>query len=271
MSDSNLNATVEKRIEIAPGLIILRVTPIGWELPDFEPGQYAVLGLPGMARRVDLSDPEQKEPPPDKIIKRPYSIASSSKDKEYLELYITLIRSGTLTPRLFDLKEGDAVFLSEKFKGVFTLQQVPEEANIAMVATGTGIAPYMSMIRTEFKVRPDRRFALLHGARHSWDLGYRAELETLDYYFNGFVYVPTLSRPADEKEGWTGQAGYVQDIWKKGVLAAEWNFTPKPADTHIFLCGAPAMLEEMVEILSSDGYKEHKKKEPGEIHVERFW
>ena len=271
MADTELNAVVHSRIEVAPGLIILQVKPDGWELPDFEPGQYAVLGLPGSAKRVDLSDPEEEPPAPDKLIKRPYSISSSSKEKEYLELYITLIRSGLLTPRIFALKPGDRLFLSGKCKGLFTFSQVPAEAHLVMIATGTGIAPYMSMLRSEFKERPDRHFALLHGARHSWDLGYRAELSTLAYYFDNFTYIPTVSRPQEEKEGWTANKGYVQDMWRAGVVAEKWGFAPTPENTHVFLCGAPAMLQEMSGILIEEGFKEHKKKEPGQIHLEKFW
>ena len=192
-------------------------------------------------------------------------------EKNYLELYITLIRSGSLTPRVFALKEGERIYLSEKFKGMFTLQQVPQDSNIVMVATGTGIAPYMSMIRTEFKLRPERRMAIFHGARHSWDLGYRAELSTLASHYKTISYIPTISRPDEEKEGWAGNAGYVQDVWRKGLLKAVWGVEPSPADTHIFLCGAPSMVEEMVALLASGGFKEHKKKEPGQVHVERFW
>ena len=271
MEDDTLNAVILKRVEVAPGLIILSVRPNGWTLPDFEPGQYAVLALPGSAKRTELSDPETEAPPADKLIKRAYSIASSSKDKDHLELYITLIRSGSLTPRIFALKEGDGIFLGEKFKGMFTLQQVPEQSNIVMVATGTGIAPYMSMIRTEYRERPNRRFAVLHGARHSWDLGYRAELSTLAYYFKNFAYLPSISRPEGEKEGWTGHTGYVQDLWRKKALEASWGFQPKPDDTHVFICGAPAMAEEMAQMLSAEGFREHKKKEPGQVHLERFW
>jgi len=271
VEENQLNAVILKRVEIAPGLIILSVRPDGWELPDFEPGQYAVLGLTGSAKRVELSDPEAEALPSDKLVKRAYSIASSSKERDYVELYITLIRSGSLTPRIFALKEGDGVFLAEKFKGVFTLQQVPEQSNIVMIATGTGIAPYMSMIRTEFKERPQRRVAVFHGARHSWDLGYRAELSTLAYYFKNFAYLPIISQPDGEKEGWTGATGHVQDLWRKKPIEPRWGFQPKPDDTHIFICGAPAMAEETAQILSSEGFKEHKKKEPGQVHLERFW
>lgn len=271
MSDDNFNAIVHKKIEVAPGLIILQVRPDGWELPEFEPGQYGVLGLPGSAARVELSDPEESAPDPEKLIKRAYSIASSSKEKKYVELYITLIRSGALTPRIFGLNEGDRLFLGPKFKGVFRLDHAPEEANLVMISTGTGIAPYMSMIRSEFTTRPDRRFALLHGARHSWDLGYRAELETLDYYFEGFTYAPTISRPEEEREGWNGYTGYVQELWKKGVAQKACGCDLTPDNTHIFLCGSPAMVEELVTFLADEGFKEHKKKDPGQVHVERFW
>ncbi len=271
MEENQLNAVILRRVEVAPGLIILTVRPNGWVLPDFDPGQYAVLALPGSARRTELSDPEPEAPAPDKLIKRAYSIASSSKEKEYVELYITLIRSGSLTPRIFALKEGDGIFLGEKFKGMFTLEQVPEQSNIVMVATGTGIAPYMSMIRTEYKERPNRRFAVFHGARHSWDLGYRAELSTLAYYFKNFAYLPIISRHEDEKEGWTGHAGYVQDLWRKKTLESIWGVQPKPDDTHVFICGAPAMAEEMSQLLLAEGFREHKKKEPGQVHLERFW
>lgn len=271
MEENQLNAVVTKRAEIAPGLMILSVRPDGWTLPDFEPGQYAVLALTGAAKRTELSDPEPEPAPTDKLIKRAYSIASSSKEKESVELFITLIRSGSLTPRIFALKEGDRIFLAEKFKGVFTMQGVPEATNIIMIATGTGLAPYMSMIRTEFKERPQRRVAIIHGARHSWDLGYRAELSTLAYYFKNFIYMPIISKPDGEKEGWTGPTGHVQDLWRKNQLEQTWGSKPKPEDTHIFLCGAPNMAEEMTQILSAEGFKEHKKKEPGQVHLERFW
>jgi ferredoxin--NADP+ reductase len=95
---SELNAIVVQRIEVSPGLVILRVVPEGWELPDFEPGQYAVLALPGSAPRTTISDPENKPSPPEKLIKRAYSIASSSKAKEYVEFYVSLVPSGQLTP-----------------------------------------------------------------------------------------------------------------------------------------------------------------------------
>lgn len=268
---SELNATVVQRIEVSPGLVILRVVPEGWELPDFTPGQFAVLGLPGRAARCTVCDPEDEPAEPNKLIKRAYSIASSSVANEYLEFYIVVVPSGALTPRLFALSHGDRVWLGPKVSGIFTLDDAPEDKHIILVSTGTGLAPYMSMLRTQLTCGSERRFAVLHGARHSWDLGYRSELMTLDRMCANFTYIPSISRPNEEAAPWSGESGYIQEIWSRMPLEASWGFRPTPDKTHIFVCGNPSMIESMVKLLETQSFKEHKRKEPGQIHVERYW
>lgn len=271
MPEPKLNAVVTLRDEISPWLMILRVAPDGWALPDFAPGQFAVIGLPGAAPRCALSEPEEPPADPVKLIRRAYSVASSSLAREYMEFYVALVTTGALTPRLFSLKIGDRIWLGSKITGMFTFDQVPPDANVVLIATGTGLAPYMSMLSTHLMCGAPRRVAVLHGARHSWDLGYRSQLMTLQHLCRNFTYAPIISRPNDEPAPWVGPAGYVQDLWKSGVLAQAWGFTPTPANTHIFLCGAPAMIDETVAMLGGEGFKEQTKKELGEIHVERYW
>jgi len=272
MAENELNAVVIQKIEVAPGLMVMRVKPDGWDLPDFIPGQFAVLGLKGSAPRCQMSDPEGNAPPdPDKLIKRPYSIASSSKAREYIEFYITLVRSGDLTPRLFALGVGGKVFLGPRFKGVFTLDSVPKGANIVMAATGTGLAPYMSMMRTSLSTLGGSRMAIIHGARHSWDLGYRSELITLTNVSPSFDYFPIISRPDEEYVKWGGHTGYVQDLWTGGVVEEKWGFKPSPENTHVFLCGNPGMVTTLTGILEKDGFREHTKKNPGQLHLEKWW
>jgi len=271
MPATELNAVVIQRIEVSPGLVILRVVPEGWELPDFTPGQFAVLGLPGSAARTVVSDAEDEAPKPDKLIKRAYSIASSSKAKEYMEFYVSLVPSGELTPRLFALQGGDTVWLSPKAHGMFTLADVPRDRHVVFLGTGTGLAPYMSMLRTELTCGSDRHFAVLHGARHSWDLGYRSELMTLRQICSNFTYLPTISRPDEELAPWQGESGYLQDLWQSRSLAEHWGFEPDPETTNLFLCGNPGMIEQMVELLGEEGYSEHTRKEPGQVLVERYW
>jgi len=179
MADIQLNARVISKVELSARVMILRVAADGWELPDFIPGQFAVLGLPGSAPRSRWSEPEPNPSDPDKLIRRPYSVTSSSKNKEYMEFYISMLSTGALSPRLFALNVGDPLWLGTKTSGIFTLSQVPADKNIVMVATGTGLAPYISMLTSELNCGTGRKFAVLHGAYHSWDLGYRSELQTM--------------------------------------------------------------------------------------------
>lgn len=270
MHEPGPNAVVALKDEITPRLMILRVAPVDWSLPDFKAGQFTVLGLPGSAPRCQFSTPENPPSEPDKWIRRAYSISSSSLEHEYLEFYIGLVSSGALTPRLFALNIGDHVWLSPKVSGMFTLEEVPEGKNIVLIATGTGLAPYMSMLTSELTCNGPRRVAVLHGAYHSWDLGYRSELLALKHLCKNFTYVVTIDRPEEEPVPWTGHTGFVQDLWRQEVIAEAWGFHPTPADTDIFLCGNPNMIEDAVEILGTEGFREHSHKEPGEIHVERF-
>jgi ferredoxin--NADP+ reductase len=266
-----LNAILALRWEVAPGLAIIRVVPDGWELPEFVPGQFAVLGLPAEAPRLPGADPEDPPPKPGTLIRRSYSIASSSRQKEYLEFYLALVRSGALTPRLFALQPGEKLWLGRKFSGLFTLQSVPPEAHLVLVATGTGLAPYMSMLRTHLAEDSQRRTAVIHGARHSWDLGYRQELLALQWQFPHLTYIPVISRPQEEREPWQGEGGYVQDVWQRGVVAAHWGFAPHPAHTHVFLCGNPSMVESMLQLLQGQGFAEHTPRQPGQVHTEKYW
>jgi ferredoxin--NADP+ reductase len=67
------------------------------------------------------------------------------------------------------------------------------------------------------------------------------------------------------------QVGYVQDLWRNGAIEKAWGFCPTPDNTHFFICGSPQMIDDAVSMLKDEGYKEHTKKEPGQIHVERYW
>jgi ferredoxin/flavodoxin---NADP+ reductase len=87
-----LNAVVSRRIDVAPGLMVLSVAPENWKA-DFEPGQFAVMGLPREAPRTPFSDPEPPSDRPDQLIRRAYSIASPSLPGHHLEFFVTLVRS----------------------------------------------------------------------------------------------------------------------------------------------------------------------------------
>lgn len=271
MAKPEFNAVVVERADLAPGLFNLRVVPEGWEYPDFEPGQFAILGLLGSAPRIEGSKPDKKPAVPDKFIQRAYSIASSPLLKDYLEFNIVMVDDGALTPRLALIKPGDKVWLSPRVSGKFTIKNVPDEANIVFVGTGTGIAPFVSMLQTYPPSQKKRKHAVFQGVRRTMDLAYRSELWTMDRVCDNFNYFPMVSRPHLDVIPWKGPVGHVQKLWEEKVLDKAWGFHPTPADTHFLLCGSPGMIDGMLDILGKEGFKEHKKDEPGQIHVERYW
>lgn len=266
------NATLIRCQEITPQLRILRVKP---DAPDFEfsAGQFTVLGLTwGSPRLAGTGDDDYPEEKADKLIRRAYSISSGSHEQESIEFYISLVTSGELTPRLFRLAENDRLFIGPKGKGVFTLDRAAPDKNIVLVATGTGLAPYISMVRTLALGEgcPTRNLTILHGARFSWDLGYRGELESLDRNCKNFHYIPIITRPQDDP-AWKGRTGRLND-WVVNPELSTVSQTPiNPEHSEVFLCGHPDMVVGCAALLTEHGYSEGSRKEPGNLHLEKYW
>ena len=245
---------------------------MGGSYPTTFPASRCLWGLYGSASRCALAEPEPASPEPDKLIRRVYSIASSPVNREFLEFYIALV-PGALSPRLFDLEIGDRIYLSDRVVGRFTYddERIPKGSNLVLVATSSGLAPFVSMLSTHLRLHPQRRIAVLYGVRHSWDLGYRSILMAMQHLRENVTYIPVISRPQEEPVPWKGATGHVQDVWKSGLIDKAWGFKPSPADTHVFMCGSPHMSESMLELLGQEGFAEDTKSEPGQIHVEKYW
>lgn len=263
------NATLVGREDIHSQLGVFRVRPDG-ERFAFAPGQYTVLGLLGREPRVPEADEEDPPPDPDRMIRRAYSIASSSLEHDYLEFYVNLVSSGELTPRMFALSHGARLFLGPKATGMFTLDRVPEGKAIALVATGTGLAPYVSMLRTILVGDGNRRIVVLHGARYSWDLGYRGELESLARIRPNLTYLPSITRPARDPH-FTGATGRLQALIADGILEKASGVALDPQRTDVFLCGNPEMIREVSAHLEARGYVPDRPRSPGTLHLEEYW
>jgi len=256
-----LNSTLVNRIEITPELLILQVRPDAG-VPEFKAGQYVALGLPGSALRYSGALPEKESVAPDKVIKRAYSIGSSPLQREHLEFYIAVVPDGALSSRLAALQPGDRLFSQPKVTGTFTVEEVESERNLVLVSTGTGLAPFMSMIRTGNIWTPGRKVTLVHGVRYPSDFAYSDELMSLQATSRNFEYLPIASRAGQD---FSGRKGRVQKLFEEGVLA------PNPHSDSVFLCGNPAMIEDLEAALVAQGFVLHSKKAPGNLHVEKYW
>ena len=175
-----------------------------------------------------------------KKIERAYSIASPPPrdlvHAEYIELIIKLVPGGKLTSHLFSLKPGAAIELAGPL-GKMTLKEPIQEGDIFM-ATGTGIAPFMSMLRKAFRDNNPKLFYLFLGVRTKEDIIYEDELYEWQKNHKNFHIIITISQPED---GWDGEVGYVQDKLVKYVK----DFKNKQA----YLCGLPVMVEQSKELL----------------------
>jgi ferredoxin--NADP+ reductase len=264
---NKLNAVVLQKQELSPQYMILRVTTEDCPLPAFTPGQFAVLGMLAEAPRCTLAPDEPYPPAQGELIRRAYSVASSSRIDEYMDFYIGLVTSGNLTPRLFSLNLGDRLWLSPKVAGMFTLDQVPTDKNAILIATGTGLAPYISFLRSHINDHREIKMAVMHGAAYPWDLGYYSELKFIESAFPNFYYMPTLLK-ADS--AWHGLRGYIETHLESGLLQKNSGIELDPEKTHFYLCGNPKMVDSVVAVLEKNNFKKHTKKFTGSVHIEEY-
>jgi ferredoxin/flavodoxin---NADP+ reductase len=232
------SARILERRDICDDLWVIRVDPGGefW----FRAGQYATLGIVT----------------PEKHNERPYTIVSAPHEK-FLEFFIELVPHGQVTPRLHSLQPGDEITMRKSAKGNFTLDLSGERANHLLIATVTGVAPFVSYVRSlnqawkAGEIRGEHRLFILEGASRSWELGYGDELAQVASEVPWLTYVPTISRPWED-EKWTGETGRVDDLIRK--YADAWRLTPE--DTKIYLCGHPDMIENARGIVRRRGWQE---------------
>jgi ferredoxin/flavodoxin---NADP+ reductase len=238
-ADKHFQARILERRDLSPDLWLLRLDPCG---PfKFLAGQYATLGV------------EQNG----KLIERPYSIVSSPYEQT-LEFFAELVPHGEFTPLLRTLGPGDTLLCRKIAKGRFTLDLRSGRTQHLLVSTVTGIAPFVSYIRTLYRdwksgsspMPGNHKLYCLQGASRSWEFGYRDELERYATEVPWFKYVATVSRPWED-ENWKDETGRVDDLLRK--YADSWGL--RPESTTAYLCGHPNMVENARGILQRAGWK----------------
>jgi NAD(P)H-flavin reductase len=214
----------------------------------FEPGQYMTIGV--------FVEAEGDVPP--RIVQRPYSVASDPgvADGEGYELYIRLVEGGLFTPLLWRLPLGHRMRMIGP-KGKFTLEPEDERTHL-FISSGTGNAPFVSMMKALLREGRPRKAVFLNGVSYAGDLGYRSLLEGWERDGGYPVqYVPTVSRPsAPENAGWTGRWGRVETI--VAPVCDELGLTPDNAIAYI--CGNPDMILSAEETLLGRGFPEPQVK-----------
>jgi len=222
------SAKLIERTHVTPTLAVFRFLVA--EQLSFTAGQFATVGI--------AFDGD--------VIERPYSIVSSPHER-FLEFFIELVPGGTFTPKLWQLHLGSTILIRRRIVGQFTLD--PTVNRHLMLATVTGVAPFVSILRTqqidrERAVESNHQFVVIHGASGAADFGpYLSELEALSR--RGWLdYIPTISRPWTEPN-WKGETGRVEDIVRKHADQLGLDHSNSVA----YACGHPQMIANVGEIL----------------------
>ena len=242
MDEYPYNGRLSRWEEVSPGLAIVGVQALEEPFP-FEPGQYATLGLMGSEG---------------KLVQRPMSISSPADDLSEYEFFIRLVDAGGFTPLLWQRSVGDPINIKGP-KGRFVLQDDGRRA--LFVASGTGLAPFISMIETLRARGQSRDIVLLHGVSYDHDLAWREQLTELANG-GGFPlrYVGTVSRPQSCPD-WAGCVGRVE-----AVVADQLDAHGMTAqDTTIYVCGNPDMITAVEEIAALRGFA------PEQVRKELYW
>ncbi|MGF1758141.1 ferredoxin--NADP reductase [Photobacterium sagamiensis] len=220
-------------------------------IEPFKAGQFTKLGL-------EING---------KMIQRAYSFVNPPSDNQ-IEVYATRVADGLLSPRLHALKAGDTVFVSARANGYFTLNEIPDSEHLWMLATGTAIGPYLSILREQEVWKRFRKIVLIHAVRFASDLSYQAEINALkEQYPDQLIVQPFVSRePAP-----LSLPGRIPQAIADGMLERHVGLPLDPTRSQVMLCGNPEMVRDTKAALEAKGLVKNLRSKPGQITMEHYW
>ena len=242
MSEKWLTARVIENRHWTQSLFSLRV-----EAPPirFEAGQFVRIALDIEGQRVA----------------RAFSFVNAPQDA-LLEFYGVIVPEGPLSPRLALLNAKDPLYVAPNPAGFLVLSEVPDADTLWLVSTGTGIAPFLSILKTETPWKRFRNVVLVHAVRRADELTYRELIQNTPARY--VTFVSRESAPAS-------LAGRIPAAIADGRLEAAAGLPLTPETSHVMLCGNPQMLKDATAALAARGMRKHRRRAPGHITVESFW
>jgi ferredoxin/flavodoxin---NADP+ reductase len=236
-------------------------------VPDFKAGQFVALGL-------KLDDHPN-------ITYRPYSLSSPPEEKRYFEFYIKSASEDVMskfTSKLFKMFEGDPLYWRNP-AGAFTIEDqkadgTPDTRRLILVASGTGLAPFISYVLHLKNIKSKREIVLLHGAKYVQELGYCDMLKNMSESDPNFKYLTTVSRLDHElSRDWRGNVGRVETLLVgkdgcKSQLEKAFGEKVTPENSFFHICGYAGTINAVISILSPLGFvTNRKKREDGSFDI----
>ena len=216
----------------------------------YKAGQFTKIGL-----KID-----------NEIMSRPYSYVSAPQD-DYLEIVYVSVPGGILTPELQKLTIGDKVLVMDKATGFFVMDEVPDGKNLWMLATGTGLGVFISLLRTDDPWKRFEKIILVHCTRFKNELTYQDQIQSFNKkYSNQFTYIKSTTREEVE--------GCLDLRIPKGIethLFEEMTNVEINDSSQFMVCGNPNMINDTVELLNKSGLERNRRSKPGNITLEKYW
>jgi ferredoxin--NADP+ reductase len=201
------------------------------------------------------------------MVARPYSFVNGP-DNPLHEFYFVLVKDGPLTHEMIKLKRGDTLFLAPRGAGFFILSELPEADTLWMLATGTALGPFLSILTTAEAWQRYRNLVLVHAVRTADQLTYADEISSLrEQHPQQLQFIPFVSR---EDTGFAIKARVPVAI-EDGRLEQRAGIRIDAADSQVMICGNPEMVRDTMAVLEARGLKKNRRREPGHITTEQYW
>ncbi|WP_102796120.1 ferredoxin--NADP reductase [Bowmanella denitrificans] len=220
------------------------------DIAPFLPGQFIKVALPIAGKRIG----------------RAYSLVNAP-GSATLEILVVAVEQGQLSPALAALSAGDKLEVSARASGFMTLAEIPKCRDLWMLATGTAVGPFVSMLRAGQLWSQCENAVLVYGVRYAHDLAYIDELNTLASQNPSLRLMISVTREAIP--GAFNQR--ITELIATGQLEQAAGLPINTDNSHLVLCGNPDMVSETQQLLLEKGLHKHLKRQPGHITVEKYW
>lgn len=199
-------------------------------------------------------------------IARPYSLVNTPED-DYLEIFFNIVPEGPLSPKLAKLEVGDEIFVTNKANGFLTVDEVPECNHLWLLATGTGVGPFLSILKSTAVWQRFGKIVLAYSVRDNSELSYQEQIQVIkNKNVEQFSFVPFLTRENVEN----ALTKRIPLCLEDGSFEKQVGITINENDSHIMMCGNSAMITSVTECLEERGLRKHRRREPGHITTEKY-
>src|SRR5687768_2652109 len=234
----------------------------------FVPGQFARLGVRGR----ECAGSGQTAEAEGSIIWRAYSIASAAHD-EHLEFFSVVVPGGQFTSRLCRLREGDAIHVERRSYGFLTTDRFEAGRDLWMLATGTGLAPFLSILHDFETWESYDNLVLVQSVRTQAELAYEDLIRGFEgsEYYGEFAHKLRYARIVTREAVPDAFGDRVTKLLSSGVLEENLGIRLDHDRSRIMLCGNPEMVEDSRRLLTGRGFRLSRRGEPGHLAVENYW